>query len=944
MKAIRRFTVRVTLPEPLAPLHGLMLNLRWSWHAPTADLFASIDPDAWQASGGDPIALLSALPPDRISALAADPDFLARLAEAEQDLRDYMSGPRWYAGLSPKTGAGPVAVAYFSPEYGITAALPQYSGGLGILAGDHLKSASDLGVPLIGVGLLYRHGYFTQSLSADGWQAERYPSDDPNGQPLELLRDAAGSAVHVAVSLPAGRQLAAQVWVAQVGRIPLLLLDSYVEENEPDLHEVTDRLYGGGSDHRLRQELLLGIGGMRAVRAFCALTGHPSPEVFHTNEGHAGFLGLERIREYAERGLGFDEAVEVCRAGTVFTTHTPVPAGIDRFGRELIRQHFDDDPLLPVDRVLALGAETYPGGDPDVFNMAVMGMRLAQRVNGVSLLHGQVSRQMFAGLWPGFDTREVPIGSVTNGVHTPTWIAPEVGFLASRAGQGGRPPQTPRQEASGWDWDRAAAAPAAEIWTARSALRSRLVAETRRRLRASWRQRGASEAELTWIDDVLDEHVLTIGFARRVPSYKRLTLMLNDPAQLAQLLNDPSQPVQIVVAGKAHPADDGGKALIQQMVQYSDTPDVRRRIVFLPDYDMAMARTLVQGCDVWLNNPLRPLEACGTSGMKAALNGALNLSVRDGWWDEWYDGGNGWEIPSADGVADVARRDELEAQALYELLAKSVAPLFYERDADDLPQGWVERIRHTLRSLGPKVQAERMVREYVTALYVPAAASSRALTDADGFGPARELAAWKRRVIDAWPQVRIEHVESETAGSGSLGQRLGSALAVRVSLALGELTRDDVAVEVVYGRLDEDDEIVRPAYATLTAEAAEDDEIVRPAYTTLTAEAAAEDEPSAEASAEDEPSAAEDEPSAVRYSGEVSARPARAVRLHGTRAAESSAAGQPRRARAGHLPAGPGRHDQRGPSLRSCSWVNSSGSRSRTASARSGWTGRRSTR
>ena len=810
MKAIRRFTVRVTLPEPLAPLQGLMLNLRWSWHAPTADLFASIDPDAWQASGGDPIAMLSALPPDRMAALAADPGFLGRLAEAEQSLRDYMSGPRWYAGLDPQAETGPAAVAYFSPEYGITAALPQYSGGLGILAGDHLKSASDLGVPLIGVGLLYRHGYFTQSLSADGWQAERYPGDDPNGQPLELLRDAAGSAVHVAVSLPAGRQLAAQVWVAQVGRIPLLLLDSYVEENEPDLNEVTDRLYGGGSDHRLRQELLLGIGGMRAVRAFCALTGHPSPEVFHTNEGHAGFLGLERIREYAERGLSFEEAIEVCRAGTVFTTHTPVPAGIDRFGRELIRQHFDDDPLLPVDRVLALGAETYPGGDPHVFNMAVMGMRLAQRVNGVSLLHGQVSREMFAGLWPGFDTREVPIGSVTNGVHTPTWVSPEVGFLAEEAGS--------------WDWERAAAAPAGEIWAARHVLRSRLVAETRRRLRASWQQRGASGAELTWIDDVLDEHVLTIGFARRVPSYKRLTLMLNDPAQLSQLLNDPSQPVQIVVAGKAHPADDGGKALIQQMVQFSDAADVRRRIVFLPDYDMAMARTLVQGCDVWLNNPLRPLEACGTSGMKAALNGALNLSVRDGWWDEWYDGGNGWEIPSAAGVANVGRRDELEAQALYELLGKSVAPLFYERDADDIPPGWVERIRHALRSLGPKVQAERMVREYVTALYVPAAASSRALTDADGFGPARELAAWKKRVIDAWPLVRIEHVESEAAA----GQRLGSTLAMRVSVALGELSRDDVTVEVVYGRPDEDDEIVQPAYATLTAEVAEaGDTVVR---------------------------------------------------------------------------------------------------------------------
>ena len=817
MRAIRRFTVRVTLPEPLAPLHGLMLNLRWSWHRPTADLFASIDPAAWQASGDDPAAMLSALPSSRIAALAADEGFLARLAEAERDLRQYMSDPRWYAAAGPQGVRGPAAVAYFSPEYGITAALPQYSGGLGILAGDHLKSASDLGVPLIGVGLLYRHGYFTQSLSADGWQAERYPAGDPNGLPLELLRDATGSAVRVAVGLTAGRTLSAQVWVAQVGRIPLLLLDSYVEENDADLNEVTDRLYGGGSEHRLRQELLLGVGGVRAVRAFCALRGYPSPEVFHTNEGHAGFLGLERIREYAEQGLSFDEAIEVCRAGTVFTTHTPVPAGIDRFERSLVREHFADDPLLPTDRLLALGAETYPGGNPDVFNMAVMGMRLAQRVNGVSRLHGQVSREMFAGLWPGFDTSEVPIGSVTNGVHTPTWVAPEILSLAVPAG--GTTPQDPPDHGGaarppvppGWDWEQAAAAPAGVLWAARHALRARLVTETRRRLRASWRQRGASDAELTWIDDVLDPHALTIGFARRVPSYKRLTLMLNDPAQLSRLLNDPDRPLQIVVAGKAHPADEGGKALIQQLVQFADSPDVRRRIVFLPDYDMAMAHSLVQGCDVWLNNPLRPLEACGTSGMKAALNGGLNVSVRDGWWDEWYDGANGWEIPSADGVADQGRRDELEASALYELLGKSVAPLFYDRDADGVPLGWLERIRHTLRSLGPKVQAERMVREYVSELYVPAALASRTL-DADAFGPAKELAAWKKRVVQAWPQVRIEHVESESEASG---QRLGSALVVRASVALGELTPDDVTVEVVYGHPDDDDEIASPAYAVL---------------------------------------------------------------------------------------------------------------------------------
>jgi starch phosphorylase len=789
VRAIRRFTVRVTLPDSLAPLHDLMLNLRWSWHEPTARLFSSIDPGTWARCGGDPIAMLSALPPERIAALAADTQFHARMRETAQDLRDYLSGPRWYSSERP------AAVAYFSPEYGITAALPQYSGGLGILAGDHLKSASDLGVPLVGVGLLYRHGYFNQSLSADGWQTERYPAGDPNGLPLELLRALDGQAVHVAVNLPARRRLAAQVWVAQVGRIPLLLLDSYVEENEADLHEVTDRLYGGGSEHRLRQELLLGIGGVRAVRAFCAATGHPAPDVFHTNEGHAGFLGLERIREYAAAGLSFDEAIEVSRAGTVFTTHTPVPAGIDRFSRDLIERHFSGDTHLPVDKVLALGAETYPGGDPEVFNMAVMGMRLAQRVNGVSVLHGQVSREMFAGLWPGFDTSEVPIGSVTNGVHTPTWVAPEILALA---GDGASP-----------DWELAAGAPPAALWQARHELRARLVEQTRRRLRASWRQRGASGAELTWIDDVLDEDVLTIGFARRVPSYKRLTLMLNDASRLASLLNDPGRPIQVVVAGKAHPADEGGKRLIQQMVQFTDSPDVRRRIVFLPDYDMAMAHFLVQGCDVWLNNPLRPLEACGTSGMKAALNGGLNVSVRDGWWDEWYDGINGWEIPSADGVGDPHRRDQLEASALYELLGKSVAPLFYERSAGGVPAGWVERIKHTFRSLGPKVQAERMVRDYVSELYVPAATSSRALAT-DGYAPAQELAAWKRRVRAAWSQVRIDHVETEAGGPS-----LGSVLSVHANVALGDLTRDDVTVEAVYGRPDEDDEIAAPGYVTL---------------------------------------------------------------------------------------------------------------------------------
>ncbi|HUD35859.1 MAG TPA: alpha-glucan family phosphorylase [Streptosporangiaceae bacterium] len=816
MRAIRRFTIHPALPAPLAPLRTLMLNLRWSWHAPTRALLAEIDQAAWDASGHDPVAMLALVSPQRLAALAGDEDFLRRLVAAVDELNDYLTAPRWYQ-TSGQLAAGPAAIAYFSPEFGITAALPQYSGGLGILAGDHLKSASDLGVPLIGVGLFYRHGYFTQSLSPEGWQTERYPASDPAGMPIGLLRDETGAAAKVTVRLQGGAELGAQIWVADVGRVPLLLLDTYIEDNDPLLREVTDRLYGGGSDHRLRQELLLGIGGVRAVRLYCQITGHPEPEIFHTNEGHAGFLGFERIREYLDAGAGFAEAVELTRAGTVFTTHTPVPAGIDRFEAELIEAEFgpDGEAGLPVDKVVAFGAETYPGGDPEVFNMAVMGMRLAQRVNGVSKLHGQVSREMFSGLWPGFDTSEVPIGSITNGVHAPSWVAGEILNIAQ---DGHRAADTEWLADDQAAWDLVAADPV-RIFEIRRALRARLVRQARNRLRASWRQRGASDAELAWIGSALDENILTIGFARRVPSYKRLTMMLHDPVRLTALLLDSERPVQIVIAGKAHPADDSGKALIQQMVRFADDPAVRHRIVFLPDYDMELARTLVKGCDVWLNNPLRPLEACGTSGMKAALNGALNLSIRDGWWDEWFDGENGWAIPSADSVTDQARRDGVEAAALYDLLALSVAPMFYDTGSDGLPRRWLEMVAHTLRVLGPKTQATRMVRQYTTDLYLPAAQASRTLAgggegDHGRFAGAVALAAWKQRVKDAWPAVKIELVETDDGE-----QSPGAKLAVRAGVALGELSPDDVAVEVVYGRAGTDDEITDPVYAELELEA-----------------------------------------------------------------------------------------------------------------------------
>ena len=779
----------------------------WCWHTPTQELFASVDPAAWTRTGEDPLRLLGAVSPDRLAELAGDDAFLARLSEASADLHAHLTGDRWY---QTSVADGPAAMAYFSAEFGVAAVLPQYSGGLGILAGDHLKAASDLGVPLIGVGLLYRLGYFRQSLSREGWQQERYPLIDPAGLPLSVLREDDGRPARVAVDLPGGRRVAAQIWVARVGRVPLLMLDSNVEENAPAERDVTDRLYGGEPEHRLHQEMLLGIGGVRALRTFCRITGHPEPAVYHANEGHAGFLGVERIRELtADGGFSFDAALESVRAATVFTTHTPVPAGIDRFGIGLVADHFGGDSAsagVPVERVLDLGREDYQGGDPGVFNMAVMGMRLSQRRNGVSLLHGEVSRGMFSSLWPGVDDGEIPIGSITNGVHAPSWIAPELGALLE--------PHVGSLEDGDGDWSGVDQVSSTELWAVKRVLRERLVQDARTRVRDSWRTRGATDAELRWVDGALDPDVLTIGFARRVPSYKRLTLMMRDPERLRALLTDLERPVQIVIAGKSHPADEGGKRLIQDIVRFSDDPAVRHRIVFLPDYDISMAKPLYPGCDVWLNNPLRPYEACGTSGMKAALNGGLNLSIRDGWWDEWFDGMNGWAIPSAEGVTDADRRDDLEAEALYDLIEKSVAPAYYELDGDGVPPRWLEMLRDTFASLGPKVLASRMVRDYVTRLYLPTAAAAAAVVEP---AAAEQLATWKHRVRSDWDGVRIDHVDSELTADGQPVEAptVGAVLTVRCAIGLGGLDPADVRVEVVHGTADEDDQLLEPVITAL---------------------------------------------------------------------------------------------------------------------------------
>jgi starch phosphorylase len=793
VKAIRRFTVRTVLPAELSALDELAANLRWSWHHPTQQLFRDIAPQTWDEHGKDPIGLLGDIAPSRLAELAADQGFVGRANALRDELRSYLSEPRWYQSLPGET---PGAIAYFSPEFGIAAALPQYSGGLGILAGDHLKSASDLGVPIIGVGLFYRAGYFRQSISRDGWQEESYPVLDPDDLPMSVVRNPDGSPAQVMLALPEGRTLHARIWQLAVGRVTLLLLDTDVQENVEELQGVTDRLYGGGGEHRLLQELLLGIGGARAVKVYTALVGMPTPQVFHTNEGHAGFLGLERISDLIGNGLSFAEALTAVRAGTVFTTHTPVPAGIDRFEAPLIERYFSTDLLPGVDAedVLALGAEDYEGGTPDTFNMAVMGLRLAQRANGVSKLHGEVSRDMFGALWPGFENADVPITSITNGVHAPTWTDPQVASVAES--------MLGTSDTTTADWASNALSDG-ELWALRGRLRSQLVDDARRRTSAAWSEQNPGVGDPAWFGSLLDPTVLTIGFARRVPTYKRLTLMLHDPERLRALLTHPTRPIQIVIAGKSHPADDEGKRLIQKLVEFSQGVDVRERIHFLPNYDIGMAQRLYPGTDIWLNNPLRPLEACGTSGMKAALNGSLNLSILDGWWNEYYDEEDGWAIPSSDSAGDGAERDAMEAASMYDLIEHQIAPRFYERGADGVPTRWVAHIRHTLATLSPQLSAGRMVREYVERLYLPAAAADRVIS-AKRYQPARELAAWKARVRAAWPGVHVAHVES---GGVDASPQVGEQLKVRAFVQLGTLSPDDVCVELVHGRARAGDEL-----------------------------------------------------------------------------------------------------------------------------------------
>ncbi len=794
MRPIGSFTVSPTLPERLEGLRELAYNLRWAWDHATVELFRRLDSDLWERTGHNPLLMLGMIDQSQLVAAAADDGLVNHLDGVRRHCLEYLTGESsWYRR---KVGAADEKLAaYFSAEFGVTECLSIFAGGLGVLAGDHLKSASDLGLPLVGVGLLYQQGYFRQRLNEAGLQREKYEDNDFYNLPLALEHGADGEPISVAVEFP-GRQVAAQVWRAQVGRVPLYLLDTNMPPNSPEDRDITEQLYGGDLEMRIKQEIVLGIGGCRALEALGV-----RPTVYHMNEGHSAFLALERVGQLMQsHGLSFAEAREAAGAGLVFTTHTPVPAGHDSFPADVMERYFGSyigRLGLSLDEFLALGREDEKNAN-EPFTMTVLALRMADHANAVSRLHGLVSRRMWHNLWPGVPEDEVPIGHVTNGVHFRSWISLEMNQLYDRY----LGPRWREEPADQTVWERVWDIHAEELWRTHVRRRERLVAFARRRLRAQAERRGALRSELEAADEALNMSALTIGFARRFATYKRAMLLFRDVDRLARILDDEERPVQIIFSGKAHPKDDAGKHMISDIVSLSRREPFRGRLVFLEDYDVAVARYMVQGADVWLNTPRRPLEASGTSGMKAAANGALNMSTLDGWWAEAWEAfepqkTGGWAIGRGEVYADPEEQDEVEAEALYAILEQDAVPLFYERGAHNVPREWVERMKASIACLSHRYNIHRMVKEYTERFYLPAAARRGVLMGDDAAG-ARALATWKAGVREGWPDVRVEVVES---GSGA-DLRVGGGLQVTAEVRLGQLTPDDVTVELYMGRLD----------------------------------------------------------------------------------------------------------------------------------------------
>lgn len=790
---IRVFNVAPRIPPEISFLETLACNLWWCWNSDAIDLFRRIDPDLWRDVGRNPIRFLSEVPQSRWAEIAVDEGFRSHLERVrmryqamEAQAVAYPAGARGWRQV----------VAYFSLEYGFHESLRHYAGGLGVLAGDHLKAASDQGLPLVAVGLFYRLGYFQQYLSRDGSQQEHCPENELSCLPMHPAGPDPSTPLTITVPLPEG-SLRAAVWRLQVGRVPVFLLDTNVEENPPAWRAITAQLYGGSREVRLRQELLLGIGGVRALLAL----GY-EPAVSHVNEGHAAFLNLARMAHLVQvYGMDLDAAREVVRRTSVFTTHTPVAAGNEVFEVPLVRSHLEAVAReLPIAPEVVLSWGRAPGApESHGFSMTILGLRLSQLCNGVSRLHGRVARSMWAHLWPGRPIDEVPITHVTNGVHAASWLSPDNLAVFDRY-VGGQWREHPGAATLLQHIDQI---PDDELWRAHELGRSRLVRIVRRHVERQLRARHAPRAEIEEAAGVLDAKILTVGFARRFAGYKRATMLLHDPTRLEALLTREDFPIQIIFSGKAHPADEEGKRMIREIVQFASRPSVRRRMVFLEDYDLYLARSLVQGIDVWLNTPRRPLEASGTSGMKAALNGVLNVSVLDGWWCEGYAPDCGWAIGDGEEYPDPAYQDAVEAQALYNLLEEEVVPCFYDRSSGEIPRRWVAMMKASMKMALRGFTSHRMVREYAERFYHPAMATYQRLTG-DGGRSASAVALEFRRLSEAWPSIRVE---APTADRDLSSLHAGDRLEVQTVVRLAPLRTEDVEVQVYYGPVDSQNRI-----------------------------------------------------------------------------------------------------------------------------------------
>ena len=802
---INKYLVSPLLPKELEPLREITQNFWWCWNQEAITLLRLVDPDNWDEREHSPIRTLSQTLQARLDSMVNDDAFMMNLGEVYDEFKSYMKQETWYTGLSDDQKVKDAKIAYFSFEYGLHESLPNYSGGLGILSGDHLKSASDLGIPLVAIGLLYRKGYFRQYLNSDCWQQEYEVENDFYNMALEELFDENGDTLKIDVDLP-GRRVYAKVWKANVGRIVLYYLDTNIVENSVQDRDITAELYGGNIETRIQQEILLGIGGVRALKKLGI-----TPTAYHMNEGHSAFLALERLHILMkDQGLDRNTAKEVVYGSSIFTTHTPVPAGNDVFSKDLMTKYFSSyvgNIGMSMDEFLRLG-RVHPDDMAENFCMTVLALNYSAESNGVSELHGHVSRSMWRDIWKEIPESELPIGSITNGIHTMSWISFEMQTLFDRY-------LGPRWRTKPLDdevWERVSRIPDAELWRTHERRKERLIDFSRERLIKQMKNRGYPNSEIEHADQVLLPGALTIGFARRFATYKRGDLIFRDLDRLKKILHDADRPVQIIFAGKAHPQDNGGKELIRSIAAFARTPDFRDHIVFLEDYDINVARYMVQGVDIWLNNPRRPLEASGTSGMKVPPNGGINFSVLDGWWDEAYDGNNGWIIGGREEYTDLEYQDEVESRALYNVLEKEIVPLFYDRGRENIPRKWVSAMKWSIQTVCPRFSTNRMVADYNNKYYMTASKRSNNLR-ANEYKKAKDLKDWKNLILSNWKNVSFDSVLKD---SDDISLTVGGTFNVNANLNLGSIEHKSVKVELYYGKLDANGGFSNPAIKEMT--------------------------------------------------------------------------------------------------------------------------------